>query len=57
LRNVGHRHEVCRRHASPSPVAEDQRGSRFGRGMHVGSRQTVRGIKLERGHPGDGCSY
>jgi hypothetical protein len=55
-RNVGHRDEVCRSHASPSPVAEDQGGSRFSRGMHVRSRQTVRRIKLERGHPGDGCS-
>ena len=49
--NVGHRHQVCRSHASPSPVAEDQCGSRFSRGMHVGSCQTVRRFKLERGHP------
>jgi hypothetical protein len=55
-RNIGHRHQVCRSHASPSPMAEDQRGSRFRRGMHVGSCQTVRRIKLERGHPGDSCS-
>ena len=50
-RNVGHRHQVCRSHASASPVAEDQRGSRFSRGVHVGSCQTVRRFKLERGHP------
>jgi hypothetical protein len=24
--------------------------------MHVRSCQTVRRLKLERGHPGDGCS-
>jgi hypothetical protein len=50
-RNIGHRHQVWGSHASPSPVAEDQRGARFSCGMHVGSRQTVRRIKLERGHP------
>jgi hypothetical protein len=32
-------------------MAEDQRGSRFSRGMHVGSCQAVRRIELERGHP------
>jgi hypothetical protein len=36
-RNVGHRYQVRGSHASTSPVAEDQRGSRFGRGVHVGS--------------------
>ena len=54
-RNVGHRHQVWRSHPSPSPMAEDQGGSRFRRGMHVGSCQTVRRLELERGHSGDGC--
>ncbi len=50
--NLAHRHQVFRSHAAPSPVAEGQGGARLSRGIHVGSRQTVRRLQLERRHTG-----